>query len=47
MFTGWRGPGAAPDKRVTWAKPLTESDADALTPQAVLAGADGWNPLGR
>lgn len=44
---GSTGPGAAPDKRVSWAKKLTESDAAALTPQTVLSGPDGWNPLGR
>lgn len=38
------GPGAAPEKRVPWARVLTADEAAAYTPAAVLAGADGWNP---
>lgn len=34
------GPGAAPEKRVTWAKGVHEN----LTAEKVLAGDDGWNP---
>ena len=41
---GSTGPGANPAARVTWAKPLTESAALALTPQKVLGGTDGWDP---
>lgn len=41
---GSTGPGANDAARVRWAKPLTAAAAAALTPQAVLAGADGWNP---
>ena len=41
---GSRGPGAA-GPRVPWARTLTDAEAAALTPQAVLGGADGWNPL--
>lgn len=41
------GPGASPETRVPWAKLLSESDAAALTPHAVLAGADGWDPHAR
>lgn len=41
---GSTGPGANDAARVKWAKPLTAADAAALTPGAVLAGADGWNP---
>ena len=41
---GSTGPGANPAARVKWAKPITESDALALTPQKVLGGADGWDP---
>lgn len=41
---GSTGPGANPAARVKWAKPLTESEALALTPQKVLGGPDGWDP---
>lgn len=41
---GSTGPGANPTARVTWAKPLSEPAARALTPQKVLGGADGWDP---
>ena len=34
------GPGATPDRRVSWA-----GTADELEPSAVLAGADGWTPV--
>lgn len=39
------GPGANPQARVSWARPLTEEQAKALTPEKVLAGSDGWNPM--
>jgi pectinesterase len=39
------GPGASPATRVPWARQLTAAEAAALTPQKVLAGDDGWNPL--
>ncbi|MEO0056071.1 MAG: hypothetical protein RLZZ50_2018 [Verrucomicrobiota bacterium] len=42
---GSTGPGALPKSRAPWAKRLTESEAATLTPAAVLAGADGWDPL--
>lgn len=42
---GSRGDGAAPDARVPWAKRLTAAEAAALTPQKVLGGTDGWNPI--
>jgi len=38
------GPGAATANRVSWSRQLPEAEASALTPPAVLAGADGWNP---
>lgn len=41
---GSTGPGAAPGSRVPWAKTLSPADATALTPAAVLGGADGWVP---
>jgi pectinesterase len=41
---GSTGPGAAPDKRVSWAKKLTAGEIAQLTPAKVLAGADGWDP---
>jgi len=42
---GSTGPGASDGTRVKWAKPLTSTEATALTPAQVLAGTDGWNPL--
>jgi len=41
---GSRGPGASPAARAAWAKPLSGAEAAALTPAAVLGGADGWDP---
>jgi pectinesterase len=41
---GSTGPGANPAARVAWAKPLSAAEAAQLTPTAVLAGTDGWNP---
>ena len=41
------GPGAAPPKRVPWARQLTQSEAAAITPGKVLGGSDGWNPVTR
>jgi pectinesterase len=41
---GSTGPGAAPAARVPWSRQLTEAEAKALTPQAILAGKDGWKP---
>lgn len=38
------GPGAAKEKRVTWARQLTRKEAKKYTPEKVLAGNDGWNP---
>jgi pectinesterase len=42
---GSTGPGASPATRVSWAKPITAGAAAALTPEKVLGGADGWDPL--
>jgi pectinesterase len=42
---GSTGPGANPAARVAWARRLTKSDVKNITPEKVLAGADGWNPL--
>jgi len=39
------GPGASSPTRVPWAKTLTPEDVALLTPDKVLAGDDGWNPL--
>jgi pectinesterase len=39
------GPGATPDKRVAWSRQLTDAEAAALTPRAVLGGADDWRPV--
>ena len=44
---GSTGPGAKPDARAPWAKPLTEEQAKALTIEKVLGGDDGWNPAGK
>ena len=41
------GPGAAPDKRVAWAKQLTDEEAAAYTVANVLKGSDGWNPAAK
>ena len=42
---GSTGEGAGAKTRVPWAKSLSHEQAAALTPQAVLGGIDGWNPL--
>ncbi len=42
---GSSGPGARPGERVAWAKQITGDQAAAMTPAAVLAGDDGWNPV--
>jgi PelA/Pel-15E family pectate lyase len=43
---GSSGPGAlALERRVTWAKKLTFAEAGRYTVNAVLGGADQWNPL--
>ena len=41
------GPGAASDKRVSWAKPLTKKQAAKITPENVLGGVDNWQPARR
>lgn len=41
---GSTGPGAQMEKRVKWAKQLTDNEAKAYTAEKVLAGRDGWNP---
>lgn len=38
------GDGAAPDKRMSWSKQLSEEEAAKYTAVNVLAGKDGWNP---
>lgn len=43
--SGSTGEGASRATRVPWAKQLTAAEAAALTPERVLGGADGWNPL--
>jgi pectinesterase len=42
---GNRGDGASPAARVPWARRLSAEESAALTPQKVLAGSDGWNPV--
>lgn len=39
-----RGAGANAGARVAWARRMTKAEAKDLTPEKVLAGADGWNP---
>jgi pectinesterase len=38
------GAGANPTNRPSWTKQLTKSEAQKITVEAVLGGADGWNP---
>lgn len=38
------GPGANPDKRVSWSRQLTDAEAARITLAAVLGGNDGWRP---
>jgi pectinesterase len=38
------GPGAAVDKRVQWARQLTDEEAQKITVETVLGGKDNWNP---
>lgn len=45
--SGSTAPGASPTTRARWAKTLSIADLAKLTPSAVLAGADGWDPLAR
>ena len=40
-----RGEGAATKGRVAWSRQLTKKEAAAITPEAVFAISDGWNPL--
>ena len=39
-----KGPGANADKRYTWSKQLTSSEAAQFTIQSTLGGTDNWNP---
>lgn len=39
-----KGEGASPEKRVAWAKQLTENEAKKYTIENVLGGKDHWNP---
>lgn len=38
------GPGAATDKRVAWAKILSDEEAKLYSVEKVLSGKDGWTP---
>jgi pectinesterase len=40
------GPGANDSARVAWARPLTDTEASAITVARVLGGADRWQPAG-
>ena len=44
---GSTGAGAKASARVAWARRLTKSEAKNITPERVLAGSDGWNPMSR
>jgi pectinesterase len=43
---GSRGEGSGPSTRTPWARTLTSEEASLQTPEKVLAGDDGWNPVG-
>jgi len=38
------GDGASPSNRTDWTKQLRKSEAEKITVEKVLGGADGWNP---
>jgi pectinesterase len=38
------GPGANPKDRAAWARQLNENEAQSLTAESVLGGADRWSP---
>jgi pectinesterase len=40
-----RGQGGDAAARVPWVRQLSNRDAAALSPKAVLGGSDNWNPL--
>jgi len=42
---GSTGPAAQPDRRVKWARQLTDEEAKAYTVENILGGTDGWNPM--
>ena len=42
--SGSTGPGGDAKTRAAWSHQLTLAEAAALTPEAVMAGADGWKP---
>ena len=44
---GSAGPGANPRARAPWSRQLTKAEAEAITVERVLGGADGWNPKRR
>lgn len=39
------GKGANPESRVAWSHQLTAAEAALYTPEIVLGGNDGWNPV--
>jgi pectinesterase len=41
------GPGGNSSRRVSWSRQLTDTEASAITPAAVLSGADGWMPMSK
>lgn len=41
---GSLGPGAKPEGRVAWAKPLAPKDTAQFRPEVFLRGADNWDP---
>jgi pectinesterase len=39
------GPGGSSEKRVAWARQLTEEQAKGITVKAVVGGKEGWDPV--
>jgi pectinesterase len=39
------GPGANPEKRVSWSHQLSKTEAKAYATEKILKGTDNWNPL--
>ena len=42
--SGSTGPGGSQEKRVAWERHPTRSEWDAVQPEKLLAGEDGWRP---
>ena len=44
---GSQGPGGTARQRVSWARSLTDTEAQTQSAAAVLRGADGWNAVSK